>query len=280
MSDIIDDQTTRYLTTTEAFELFKRLQLEEKQQRGEQVQGSELPLDISQYLDSTPAYELKEEFKQFKRQVAKYNNGTWNRQEQINKELIPELKRWKMDAYQVVSNIYKYSENTRVQSRASTEIYEQLQYLQQRIQFNNEEDKQIFDGAMDQTAKLAIFGFGQAKFQDNDAKEFATKALRVPASIKHLEKPDEERVQNTFDTEFPTNLHQARFQQRLLNGNAPQHQSSGRQFGRGYFRGQQRDYTGQYTRPFGGHFQQRGRGRGIHFPSSTTNTTPTETNQQ
>ncbi|CEP11873.1 hypothetical protein [Parasitella parasitica] len=67
-----------------------------------------------------------------------------------------------MDTYQAVSQIYKYSENTRVEARANTEIYEQLQYLQQKIQFNNEEDKQIFDGAMDQSAKLATFGFGQA----------------------------------------------------------------------------------------------------------------------
>jgi len=66
MSDINDDQI-RFLTTTEAFELLKRLQLEERQQREERVHGSELPLDISQYLDSTPTYyELKEEFNQFK----------------------------------------------------------------------------------------------------------------------------------------------------------------------------------------------------------------------
>ncbi|KAG1086695.1 hypothetical protein G6F42_020887 [Rhizopus arrhizus] len=158
MSDINDDQTTQYLTTAEAFELFRRLQLEERQQREENIHGSELPLDISQYLDSTPTYELKEEFKRFKRQVARYNNETWNRQEQINKELIPELKRWKIDTFQVVNTIYRYSENTRVQARASTEIYEQLQYLQQKIQFHNAEDKQIFEGAIDQAAKLATFG--------------------------------------------------------------------------------------------------------------------------
>ncbi|ORE12553.1 hypothetical protein BCV71DRAFT_269110 [Rhizopus microsporus] len=62
----------------------------------------------------------------------------------ITKELIPELRRWKVDTYQVVSIIYKYSDNT-------------------RIQFNTEEDRQIFKGAMDQTAKLATFGFGKAK---------------------------------------------------------------------------------------------------------------------
>jgi hypothetical protein len=127
MSDINENDTAnRFLTAAEAFELFKRLQIEERNQKDEVLHGSELPLEISEYLDSTPIYALKEEFKRFKRQVARYNNENWNRQEQINKELIPELKRWKIDTYQVANNIYKYSENTTVQARASTEIYEQL----------------------------------------------------------------------------------------------------------------------------------------------------------
>lgn len=103
--------------------------------------------------------------------------------------LIPELKRRKVDTFQIVNNIYKYSENTRVQARASTEIYEQLlHYLQQKIQFNNKEDKQVFGGAVAQAEKLVTFGFGQAKFQDNDVKGFPTKALRVPA-VRDLIEP-------------------------------------------------------------------------------------------
>ncbi|KAG1321393.1 hypothetical protein G6F62_010841 [Rhizopus arrhizus] len=165
MNDINkNDTANQYLTTGEAFELFKRLQIEERAQRDENLHGSDLSLGISEYLDSTLMYELKEGFKRFKRQVARYNNGTWNRQEQINKELISELKEWKIDTFQIVNNIYKYSEDTRVQARASTEIYEQTHYLQQKIQFNNEEDKHIFEGAVGQAAKLATFEFGQAKF--------------------------------------------------------------------------------------------------------------------
>ncbi|KAG1008543.1 hypothetical protein G6F27_006398 [Rhizopus arrhizus] len=195
MSGIDNHDRNEYITTAEALALFRKLQLEEQNQRDEGLHGAELPLEISEYLDGTPAYELKEEFKRFKRQIAKYKNDNWNRPEQINKELIPELKKWKIDTFQVVSSIYKYSDNTRAQARASTEIYTQLQYLQQKVHFDNDEDREIFEGAIDQAAKLATFGFGQAKFQDNDAKELATKALRVPASLKHLEKTqDEDRV--------------------------------------------------------------------------------------
>ncbi|CAO3666302.1 hypothetical protein G6F70_008612 [Rhizopus microsporus] len=44
----------------------------------------------------------------------------------------------------------------------------------------------------------------------------------MPASLKHLEKSQiEERINNTFDQEFIANLHQARFQQRLLGGTLP-----------------------------------------------------------
>ncbi|KAG0781125.1 hypothetical protein G6F57_001507 [Rhizopus arrhizus] len=165
MNDINENDTTsRYLTTGEAFELFKHLQIEERAQRDENLHGSDLSLWISEYLDGTLMYELKGEFKRFKRQVTRYNNDTWNRQEQINKELIPELKQWKIDTFQIVNNIYKYSEDTSVQARANTEIYEQSYYLQKKIQFNNEEDKHIFEGAVDQAAKLAAFGFRQAKF--------------------------------------------------------------------------------------------------------------------
>ncbi|KAG1531990.1 hypothetical protein G6F51_013309 [Rhizopus arrhizus] len=160
MNDINENDTAnRYLTTGEAFELFKRLQIEERAQRDGNLHDSDLSLGISEYLDGTLMYELKEDLKRFKRQVVRYNNDTWNRQEQINKELIPELKEWK-----IVNNIYKYSEDTSVQARANTEIYEQSYYLQQKIQFNNEEDKHIFEGVVDQATKLADFEFGQAKF--------------------------------------------------------------------------------------------------------------------
>ncbi|KAG0746946.1 hypothetical protein G6F57_008267 [Rhizopus arrhizus] len=148
MNDINENDTAnRYLTTGEAFELFKRLQIEERAQRDGNLHDSDLSLGISEYLDGTLMYELKEKSKRFKRQ-----------------ELIPELKQWKIDTFQIVNNIYKYSENTRVQARASTEIYKQSYYLQQKIQFNNEEDKHIFEGVVDQATKLADFEFGQAKF--------------------------------------------------------------------------------------------------------------------
>lgn len=183
MDGINDNEPERSLTATDAFALFKRLQIEEQAQKDEGFQGSELPLEISEYLDGTPTYELKEEFKRFKRQVARYNNDTWNRQEQINKEFIPEPKKWKIDAFRIVNTIYRYSENTRVQARASTEIYEQLQCLQKKTQFDNEEDKRIFEGAVDQAVKLNnLPDFDHLKFFEHvtgHSKRKATGASRI-----------------------------------------------------------------------------------------------------
>jgi hypothetical protein len=62
MGDINNNEPERFLTATDALALFKRLQIEERVMKDEERHGSELPLEISEYLDSTPTYELKEEF--------------------------------------------------------------------------------------------------------------------------------------------------------------------------------------------------------------------------
>jgi hypothetical protein len=67
MDDINNNEPERFLTATDALALFKRLQIEERTRKDEERHGSELPLEISEYLDSTPTYELKEEFIRFKK---------------------------------------------------------------------------------------------------------------------------------------------------------------------------------------------------------------------
>ncbi|CEG80373.1 hypothetical protein RMATCC62417_14723 [Rhizopus microsporus] len=74
MDDINSNESERFFTAADALALFKRLQIEERTRKDEERHGTELPLEISEYLDSTPTYELKEELTRFKKQVAKYNN--------------------------------------------------------------------------------------------------------------------------------------------------------------------------------------------------------------
>ncbi|EIE75425.1 hypothetical protein RO3G_00129 [Rhizopus delemar RA 99-880] len=151
-----------------------------------------------------------------------------------------------------------------------------------KIQFENLEDKEIFDETIDQAAKLATFGFGQAKFQDNDARDYATKTLKLPASMQYKGKfPEEDRAENTFDQGFMADLHQARFQQCLLYNNTNNNQQHGRPYGRGGYRGANRGYTRFNTRSFAGNFHQRRNSSGNRFTSPASNTNaPTDNNQQ
>ncbi|KAG1056529.1 hypothetical protein G6F43_001580 [Rhizopus delemar] len=107
MGDINNNEPERFLTAADAFALFKRLQIEERIRKDEERHGSDLPLEISEYLDSMPTYELKEEFTRFKKQVARYRNDNWNKQHQINKEIIPELNKWNTTKETTVANWVK-----------------------------------------------------------------------------------------------------------------------------------------------------------------------------
>jgi hypothetical protein len=59
MGDIDNNEPERFLAATDALPLFKRLQIEERTRKDEERHGSELPLEMLEYLDSTPTYALK-----------------------------------------------------------------------------------------------------------------------------------------------------------------------------------------------------------------------------
>ncbi|KAG1039985.1 hypothetical protein G6F43_012389 [Rhizopus delemar] len=255
------------LTRAQVEALFRELEEQRAREKEIQVNGTELPLAISEALDNASTVQLKDDFKQYKRTIQCYNHDTWTKAEQINKEFIPELKNWKVDAYQLVSTIHKITETTRIQARASTELYEQLQYLQDKAQFTSDKDREIFHNTIEQAQRLAIFGFGSAKLQEKEAKEVSIKALKLPASIKHLEfATEEDGKTNTFDREFVEQLQKARFEDKVIR--------DATSFGRGHSnyrgfngtRGRERSrgisWRGNWSR--GNSFQYGGRGRGTH----------------
>ncbi|KAG1390931.1 hypothetical protein G6F58_012839 [Rhizopus delemar] len=169
--------------------------------------NNQTPLVHNEALDNASSAQLKDDFKQYKRTIQRYNHDTWTKAEQINKEFVPDLKNWKVDAYQLVSTIHKITETTRLQARASTEIYEQLQYLQSKAAFISEKDSEIFNNTIEQAQRLSIFGFGSAKQQEREAKEVSLKALKLPASIKHLEyTAEDDGKTNSFDRDFKGKL--------------------------------------------------------------------------
>lgn len=119
-----------------------------------------------------------------------------------------------MDTAQVVTTIYKSSETLRTYGRAATELYEQLSNIQEG-EISQDEAHQLLAEAVENSKRLAIFAWYQAKQQDEEAKEYATKALKLPASLKHLEtKPSGKK--EAFSPEFLEQYNEAAYQQRII----------------------------------------------------------------
>ncbi|KAG1153110.1 hypothetical protein G6F37_010652 [Rhizopus arrhizus] len=171
----IIDQVTKRVRETQLAELEQR------------IQGSSLPEDIQEELDGYNPAQLQKALQRYKKAVPKYNNEEWNTPEEINPNFIKKLKQWKVDSHHLVTTIYRLTETTRLQARVATEIYEQLQFVAERGW--QLEDGEIVNEAVEKVRRLAVFGYGIAKAQEDEAIEETTEALRLPHSIKHLESP-------------------------------------------------------------------------------------------
>ncbi|KAL0085410.1 hypothetical protein J3Q64DRAFT_1607049, partial [Phycomyces blakesleeanus] len=120
-----------------------------------------------------------------KRSVPRYNNEDWNTPRSTNPNFVTQLKLWNIDSLQLISAIYKLTENKRVQARAAAEIYESPQYIIERGV--HKKDEGFYHDNMERARRIAVFGFGTARQQDIEAREHTAKALRLPHSLKHLE---------------------------------------------------------------------------------------------
>lgn len=262
----IIDQVTKRVRETQLAELEQR------------IQGSSLPEDIQEELDGYNPAQLQKALQRYKKAVPKYNNEEWNTPEEINPNFIKRLKQWKVDSHHLVTTIYRLTETTRLQARAATEIYEQLQFVAERGW--QLEDGEIVNEAVEKVRRLAVFGYGIAKAQEDEAREETTKALRLPHSIKHLESPAKGDKKYAFSTEFVQKYYDAYFQQELTTEAARKSDYKANNFNR-RGRGSSNGYRG---RSF---FSHRGRGRGksggqeFHHesPPQNSNHSPNGNNQ-
>ncbi|KAG1047248.1 hypothetical protein G6F43_010292 [Rhizopus delemar] len=209
MSDIENDEyqgqqqeQTLLYTRDDVAKILKEFDRQMEEQRESIYRGKQLPEQIREILDETPTADLKDDIKRFKRNVPKYNHNEWTRTPQINKEFINELKKWKVDTHQVVTSIIKHAEEARFQTRTSTEIFELLEYIKEECTFEGEEFRQLFLNAMAQASRAAICGFAHASDLDQEAKEYSTKALRLPTSLRYMEQEEDNRKHNLFDSDF------------------------------------------------------------------------------
>ncbi|KAG1126757.1 hypothetical protein G6F37_013804 [Rhizopus arrhizus] len=100
----------------------------------------------------------------------------------------------------MVSSIYKGTDIIRTLGRGATEIFEQLQTIKEGG-ISGEEVNTILEEAFESAKRLSIFAWAQGKQLDNEAREFALKALRLPTSLKHLETKETGRKE-AFSSEF------------------------------------------------------------------------------
>ncbi|KAG1135743.1 hypothetical protein G6F37_012711 [Rhizopus arrhizus] len=105
---------------TSCVDTTRELEEQRNREREMQTNGVELLLAINETLENSSTIQLKDEFRRYKKTIQQYNHPNWTSAQQINKEYISDLKNWEVDAYQLVSSIYKNTETTRIQARAST----------------------------------------------------------------------------------------------------------------------------------------------------------------
>ncbi|KAI8885341.1 hypothetical protein K501DRAFT_270919 [Backusella circina FSU 941] len=230
------EQQPRSFTEEEVLELLRRAQYEEKPSTQER-ERRELPVAILTLLEVAKKNEQQENFELYKRDFSRYHNEDWTVAEDINKSFIPKLKHFNVDTNQIVNNCYKGAEICRTQARAasvvkyhinydrlnyyiidqvkldSSEIYEQL-FTINAGQLSVDEAQQLMDETIENAKKFAVSGWANARYHEDDAREYATKALRLPPSLKHMENKESANKREAFSQEFVQQYNEAKYQQR------------------------------------------------------------------
>ncbi|KAG0810222.1 hypothetical protein G6F17_008310 [Rhizopus arrhizus] len=215
MTDRSPNNEQRTYTEQGVFELLGRFKIEEQTATQRIREERELPLEITSSLDKVTKQQHQDNFKRYKREISKYHHEEWTVAEEINKSFLPKLKQFTVDTTQVVNAHYKGAENSRLHGRAATEIFEQLLTIKSG-ELTADEANQLLDEALESARRLAIHAWVQGKQHDEDAKDYATRALRLPPSLKHLEAKESGSKREDFSEEFIAKYSEANYQQRVL----------------------------------------------------------------
>ncbi|KAG0820877.1 hypothetical protein G6F19_012227 [Rhizopus arrhizus] len=87
-----DENAYRQYTEEQLFSLFEQWSLQYRPQQDDDDTEFHLPVVIADILETTPASQLKESFRKFKKGLRKYRHEEWTTSEEINKQFIPKLK--------------------------------------------------------------------------------------------------------------------------------------------------------------------------------------------
>ncbi|KAG1143192.1 hypothetical protein G6F37_007576 [Rhizopus arrhizus] len=110
---------------------------------------------------------------------------------------------------QVLKTISKSSEIIRFQAKTAVGLYEQTSDILQSAT-----DVQQIQGSC---KHLAIYGIITAKDQESEARLYATKAMDLPPSLRHLEHADDDtKTTNAFTDDFIKMVNKAKWENNLL----------------------------------------------------------------
>jgi hypothetical protein len=206
MSDI----TNEVLTAEEIRELREiRERFRNQDLRDEQP---ELPEDIQLELEASSKIQLKNKLKQYARETIKFEGGKWTQAGTISKVYLPELKKYQVDAPQMVSAIGKGADRLRTAGRGASELYNEIRYI-----FEEGGDEKTMSTILEKARKPAVYCLTTGKELDRDAKDLSTKALRLPDSFKYLEDEDEDDSKDLFfSPEVIEKIQKTRFEESVI----------------------------------------------------------------
>jgi hypothetical protein len=114
--------------------------------------------------------ELKNKLKQYARETIKFEGSKWTQTGTINKVYLPELKRYQVDAAQMVSAIGKEADRLRAAGRGTSELYSEFRYV-----FEEGGYEQTMSTILEKVRMLAVYCLKTGKELDRDANGLSTK---------------------------------------------------------------------------------------------------------
>lgn len=235
-------------------------------------------------MEDTSAIDLRYNTTKYQKDVQQYDGGNWTKQGTINQVFIKDLKKHQVETYSVVQQLYKHSEKLRVAARAATEVFSDIQFLLERG--GDPSDGDILGGISEKARRLAVYSFASGRTINQEAKETAAKALKLPDNVKHIAEEDREEDKNlAFTPELVERIQQARYEESILrsavssssrtnsfgnyrHGSGP---SRGHCYTKGYssFKGRGGKYQSYSGKPFFGKNKP-----GNQTPGTSDNATP------
>ncbi|KAI8640181.1 hypothetical protein BD408DRAFT_434511 [Parasitella parasitica] len=219
-------------------EFYEQYQGDHNEEAFDRSQLFDLPTQIISELEESTSSELRSKLKQFHKDTLKYEGGKWTRSGAINRIFLSELKKQRLDATQTINAFYKGADRLRTTEKACAEIFADFQHI----------------------IEQGVYSFATGKELDQDAKDLATRTIKLPENMQYLRDNEEEGRDLAFPTEVVEKIYQGRYEETILK------QATSRSYGGFKSRGDHRSsHRGGRTNFFG-----KGRGRGQPPPPTTT----------